>query len=330
MFVPHGPERNPWLLLIHQLPREPAYLRVKVGRRLARVGAIALKNSVYVLPRTDNTLEDFQWIRREIVEDGGEATVVEAKLLEGLSDDEAEAKFREAKDAEYAELIREARGLASEPSPRRKRPWSDEERAAVLADVLRLERRVKDIETTDFFGAPGHEVATSLLREIRRKAEPPMPVSTGEPRPAEMHGRTWVTRTGVHVDRIASAWLIVRFIDPEGTFKFVSAKGYAPLEGELRFDMFEAEYSHEGENCTFETLVARFGIDAVGIRAIADVIHDIDLKENKFDRSETAGVAACIAGLCRVERVDEGRLARGFALFDGLLAHFASKGAARR
>jgi len=138
-----------WLLLIHQLPKEPAYVRVKVSRRLARVGAVALKNSVYVLPRNDSTSEDFEWVRQEIVQAGGEATVVEANLVAGATDAEIEAKFREAKDLEYGELAREARALYVEATGRRKRPLSDEERARLQSEIAKLERKLQDIRVTD-------------------------------------------------------------------------------------------------------------------------------------------------------------------------------------
>jgi hypothetical protein len=140
-----------------------------------------------------------------------------------------------------------------------------------------------------------------------------------------VRGRTWVTRTGIHVDRIGSAWLIRRFIDPEATFKFVAPKGYVPERGELRFDMFDAEYSHEGDRCTFETLLARFALGERGLRAVSEVIHDIDLKEQKFGRAETPGIAAAIIGVCREHRSDEVRLERGAVIFESLLAFYALK-----
>lgn len=313
-----------WLLLIHQLPKEPAYLRVKIGRRLERVGAIALKNSVYVLPQSDAAAEDFQWVRREIVAGGGEATVVEAQLVEGLSDAEAEARFRDAKDAQYAELARAARERLATVA-RRRRPADEPTRQALLAELTQLERRVEEIAATDFFGASGREVVAGLLRELRAKAAPQVVEGRQEPEPPTLRGRTWVTRAGVEVDRIASAWLIKRCIDPDARFKLVPAKGYARLDGEQRFDMFEAEHSHEGDACTFETLLARFDVREAGMRAVADVIHDIDLKESKFGRPETAGVAACLSGVCSVSRDDEERLLRGTAVLEALLGYFAAK-----
>jgi hypothetical protein len=311
-------------LLIHQLPKDPAYLRVKIGRRLARVGAVALKNSVYVLPYSDSTIEDFQWVRREVHEGGGEATVVEAELVDGMSDDEIEAKFRATSDSSYAELVGEARTIAT--SLRRRRSLKEDESAALLESVKRLDRRLEEIAATDFFGASGRETASGLLADLRARAEPSRAADGLAPERARaVRGRTWVTRTGIHVDRIASAWLILRCIDPEATFKFVPPKGYVPEGGELRFDMFEAEYSHVGDRCTFETLLERFELREPGLRAVADVVHDIDLKESKFGRPETAGVAACIVGLCRDHRDDEVRLDRGSVLFESLLAHYRTK-----
>lgn len=310
-------------MLIHQLPKDPAYLRVKIGRRLVRVGALALKNSVYVLPKSDATGEDFQWVRREIVEGGGEATVLEAQLVEGLSDEQVETKFREAKDAEYADVAREARELQVPPAGRRKRALSDDERATLLAAIARLERRVQELAATDFFAASGREVVSGLLVGLRAKAEPEVARPLIESVLPPPHGRTWVTRTGIHVDRIASAWLIRRFIDPEANFKFVQAAGYVPESGELRFDMFEAEFSHEGDLCTFEVLCVRFELSAPGLRALGELIHDIDLKDGKFGRPETPGLAAQLSGLTLVHREDETRLARGSELFDELCTHFA-------
>jgi hypothetical protein len=323
-----APKRGRWLLLIHQLPKDPAYLRVKIGRRLARVGALALKNSVYVLPNGDSTLEDFQWVHREITEAGGEATVLQAEFVEGLSDEAVEARFRESKDANYAELGREARALQASIAGWSKAAPSDDERAGLLVEVTRLERRVEETSVTDFFGATGRDVVTGLLRELRNIADPPAPSAEATSQRV-LRGLTWVTRQGVHVDRIASAWLIRRFIDPDAAFKFVPANGYAPMAGELRFDMYEAEYSHEGEKCTFETLLVRFDLVAPGLRAIADIVHDVDLKESRFACPETPGFAACIAGICRVYRADEDRLAYGTVLLEALYAHFSSGSAER-
>ena len=134
-----------------------------------------------------------------------------------------------------------------------------------------------------------------------------------------------MTRQGVQVDRIASAWLIRRFIDPGARFKFVAGKGYAPLPGELRFDMFEGEFTHKGDRCTFEVLIDHSGLADPALKAIAEIIHDIDLKDDKYGREEVAGVRSLIAGIAASSTDDEQRLARGSALLDDLYSSFAGK-----
>ena len=131
-------------------------------------------------------------------------------------------------------------------------------------------------------------------------------------------GATWVTRQGVFIDRIASAWLIRRFIDPKALFKFVPARGYAAKPGELRFDMYQGEYTHVGERCTFEVLLQSFALDDPGLTAIGEIVHDIDVKEDKYGRRETAGVLAVVQGIANVTKDDAERVARGAAVFDGL------------
>jgi hypothetical protein len=244
--------RQEWLLLIHSIPPKPDYLRVKVRRRLQRIGAAPLKSSVYVLPKSDEALEDFEWLRREIVADGGEATICEAAFVAGISDRELFTMFE---------------GMETEPG----RPEAG--------------------------GAP----------------------------PAVKPGSTWVTRQGIKVDRMASAWLIRRFIDQKAAFKFVAPRGYRPEPGELRFDMYEGEFGHESGRCTFETLVSRFALSAPGLSALGQIVHDIDCKDDRYGRAETAGVAALIGGVTTLYAEDEERLERGLLLFDQLLARLASE-----
>ena len=239
-----------WLLLIHQLPPKPDYLRVKIRRRLRKLGAVAIKQTVYALRSSEEALEDLQWLRREIEAEGGSAVIAEAEFVGGISDEELEA------------MIETERGLAG-------------------------------VEDT----------AVAAIHQV-------------EP------GRTWVTRQDVHVDRIASAWLIRRFIDREARFKFVTARGYKPKRGELRFDMYEAEYTHVGEDCTFQTLVRQFGLREAALRAIGEVVHDIDCKDDRFNRPETAGISGLISGIVQTHKDDDARLERGAAVLDDLYAFF--------
>ena len=134
--------------------------------------------------------------------------------------------------------------------------------------------------------------------------------------------QTWVTRTGVKIDRIASAWLIARFISPGAVFRFIDAADPERIAGEIRFDMFQGvcEFTHRGDLCTFEVLLEHTGLKDAALRRIGDSVHDLDLKDNKFGRPETSGIASLIAGIARAHKDDAARLERGGAAFDALYA----------
>ena len=146
--------------------------------------------------------------------------------------------------------------------------------------------------------------------------------AAGRRRLAELADLTWVTRRGVHVDRIASAWLIRRFIDAAARFRFADSHSPAASPGEVRFDTVGGEFTHEGDRCTFETLVARIGLADPAVSQIAEIVHDIDLKDAKFGRAEAAGIEQLIDGLVLAHADDLDRLDRGFALFDDLCESF--------
>ena len=295
---------EPWILLIHQLPPKPDYLRAKIGRRLARIGAVTIKNTVYVLPSSEQTLEDLQWTAREIRAGGGEANLVEARFVDGLSDGDLQKRFNDVRDADYAILIKEARPLLKRKN-----------RVAATD----LERRATEIENIDFFGAPNGQVLADLLARLAGTHPEPAP-----PR-RDLRGKIWVTRAGVHIDRIASAWLIRRFIDADAKFRFVSGRAHTPARNEIRFDMFDAEFTHEGSRCTFEVLLAATRAHDDALRAIAEVVHDIDLKEERYGRPETAGVAALVDGIALAHRDDISRIDRAGAALDDLYAWFQRK-----
>jgi len=296
-----------WLVLIHQLPPKPDYLRVKVRRKLQRIGAIALKNTVYVLPDNDEAREDFRWLRREILTDGGEAMLMEAEFIEGVTSHSLERLSRAERDQEYRELVVSADAI---PSP-------------TASDYERLQRQIGEIIRRDHFGAAGRDTAEFSLRNLRARTRPSAAPASETSRP---RGATWVTRQGVKIDRMASAWLIRGWIDPDATFRFVPPDGYEPAAGEIRFDMFEGEFTHIGDRCTFEVLVHHFALTEPSLVAIAEIVHDVDCKDGKFGRAEANGVAAMIDGIVLTTPDDAARLAAGAALFANLRASLARAG----
>ncbi len=313
-----------WLLLIHQLPPKPDYFRVKIWRRLQRLGAVAIKSSVYVLPHNEQSQEDFQWIVREIVDGGGEASVCAARFVDGLSDGQIEDLFHAAREADYAQIAEDARAIAGDLPPRRQ--LTVEQDVGLQAQVTRLRRRLAEVAAIDFFDAPGREPVHGSIGALESRLR-----AAGDAREAtalsqtELRNRTWVTRRGIHVDRMASGWLIRRFIDPTARFKFVASRDHRPAAGELCFDMFDGDFTHEGDHCTFEVLLTRCGITDRALRPIAEIVHDIDLKDGKFGRAETTGIDRLIAGIAMAHKDDDDRLARARAVFDDLYEYYKRK-----
>ena len=318
--------RDPgWLLLIHQIPPKPNYFRVKIWRRLQRLGAVGIKNSVYALPSSEQAQEDLNWVLREIVEGGGDASLVEARLIEGLNDEQVKEMFRAARDADYMAVANDTRDLAKRLP--RKGPIAEEKRGELEGALARLQKRVGEIAAIDFFHARGREAMDGLLKEVEEKIAERLPKAEKAPAPAieRPRGATWVTRTAIHVDRMASAWLIRRFIDPKAKFKFVATREYRHHPGELRFDMFDGEFTHQGELCSFEVLAARFEITDAAVRAIAEIVHDIDLKDEKYGRSDNAGFEHLINGIAMAHPEDEVRLQRASFVLDDLYEYFKRK-----
>ena len=295
-------------------------------RRLQGLGAIAIKNTVYALPASDQSQEDFEWLLKEIVEGGGEAVICEARLIDGLSDGDVRALFNAAREVDHREIAEQARALSAKLGY----GAEAELRAECKAQFTRLKKRHGEIVAIDFFGSNGRETVDGLLGALEKAlSEKPMEQPANAPASklavADLRGRVWVTRQGVHIDRIACTWLIRRFIDEQATFKFVLPRNYVPAKNELRFDMFDAEFTHEGDNCSFEVLMARAGLNDSALQSIAEIVHEIDLKDEKFGREETAGVRTLINGICSDTHDDEERIARGSVIFEGLYSSFRKK-----
>jgi hypothetical protein len=303
-----------WLLLVHQLPATPAYLRVKIWRQLRDNGAVALKNAVYLLPRTAESREAFRRLLRQIEQSGGNGALCEAMFADGLRDSQIKDLFNAARDTDYQALAKDLRAQAGRRRKSRE--------AELNLKLEKARQRLAQIARIDFFGADGRRNVETLLSKLEHSPIVREGNSSAAINPNSFSGKLWVTRRDVHVDRIASAWLIRRFIDSKAKFKFIAPKSYRPVSGELRFDMADGEFTHEGDKCSFEVLLERAGVSDKALSAIAQIIHNLDLKDGKFDRPETAGIGHIVEGICESQSEDAARIARGSAMLDDLYARF--------
>jgi hypothetical protein len=311
------PEPVAWLVLILKLPPHPSSLRVRTWRRLRALGAVALKSSVYLLPASAEHYEQFQWLAQEAQRAGGEATLLQVDRVENLAPDELARLFQTARERDY-QAVTEAyrrllRGLES-----RTRRAAGAERAA--EEAVRLARELQRVTAIDFFAAPSRAEA-ERLRDALAQRLAPRPAQAGGmerggPALTGLRRRRWVTRPRPHIDRIASAWLIRRFVDPEAEFLFAPPEKFPP--DAIPFDAVGAELGHQGEDCTFETLLRRAGLDDPRLGVLAEIVHEADLHDGKFARAEAPGIDLAVRGLLAALPDDQGVLTHGLTLFDGL------------
>jgi hypothetical protein len=301
-----APNRS-WLLLLFSLPATHKTARVAIWRKLQKSGAIQIKTSTYLLPDTPAQYELFQWLAKQVTDYGGDSTLIRAQQIEGLPDTRIVGLFNAARDSDYSALGEAARKLAAPRAAKRDKAFGDE--------LEKLRKTFRAIREIDFFDAPKAHVVESQLDRLENAPRSKMP---GGPRliAAEFHGKIWVTRPRPEIDRVACAWLIRGFIDPKATFKF-SMKADS-IAGAIPFDYAHGEFSHHGEDCTFETLLARFGIDDKALRKIGEMVHDADLEDEKFQRPECVGLDRILKGWAKRGLPDDEILIRGGNCFDGL------------
>jgi hypothetical protein len=305
------------LLLLAELPPTPSSLRVRVWRRLRSLGAVSLKRAAYLLPDTAERYEDFQWLAQEIQRDGGDATLIRVQHIENLSPAEVVRLFHEPRDQDYKQLAARYRKLLQDLSERK----SEAARARVREQLARLAKDHQRIRDIDFFDAPGGAEVRRLEEAIAMRTRRPESPRREEPATLDLtklRGRRWVTRPRPHVDRIASAWLIKRFIDPDAVFLFAPPAEF-PKDA-VGFDAPGVELSHHGEDCTFETLIKRARLRDRRLGRLAEVVHEADLRDGKYPHEEARGIDVAIRALLAASPDDHLVLAQGMSMFEGLYA----------
>jgi hypothetical protein len=309
------------LLLGHQLPTRSSNARVKTWRRLQQIGAVPTRNSVYVLPNTEQCREDFEWIRSEVVALGGEATVFAADAISEGGSEDIVAAFRRIREQEYHELKRDIDRLL--PAGKGKARSASANGRLATRTLRTLRERLQAIERIDFFNAAARSEAVASLAAIEQAVlgrRPPPATAQPALSPSSFHGRRWVTRRRPGVDRMASAWLIRRFIDPAATFVFADTPG----DADVPFDMYTGEFSHRGDACTFEVMADRFGLQNAAVVRVGRVVHDLDMKDAKYGLPESAAVGRMVEGLRALHPDDTTLLEQGIGMFNALAHSFES------
>jgi hypothetical protein len=297
--------KPPWLLLVFSLPASRASQRVEVWRKLKRCGALALRSSGYVLPNNAANQERLEWLATAIRNYKGQASLVQVQAFDDLPEEKLRQLFVEARTREYEALLRDLKKiLALSPAHRS------------TARLAQLRRRFQEIVAIDFFSSPlRSRVETSFSRADEPAAD--KTAQKGKTRLVEYRNRNWITRPRPGIDRVSSAWLIRRFIDPQAHFLFNDNPSIHPQA--VPFDMFVPQgFGHRGEDCTFETLCKHFVIRDSKAKRIAQIVHDADLNDEKFGRVEGQGLDQVLNGWAQLGISDDELLDRGMTLIEGL------------
>jgi hypothetical protein len=272
MDITPNSEPAPWMLLIFSLPSKRSSERVGIWRKLQKYGTLALRNSGYVLPNTPANQERLEWLAAAIRGFKGEASVLQVLAIDDLPPDVLKEQFREERKPDYTALIRELQQLKSSAP-------------AFSTQLARVKRRFEEIAQIDFFECPLNAKAEEAIYKLEHPVTAQAQVRKGRLSKMEYHNRSWVTRPRPGIDRVSSAWLIQRFVDSNASFLFDSDPRLHPEA--VPFDMYQGGgFGHEGEKCTFETLCARFGLADKKVKLIGQAIHDADLDDEKFGRTE--------------------------------------------
>lgn len=300
---------NSWILILYTMPTSQNAGRVQLWRKLKKFGALPLKTSAYVLPDQPAHYERFQWLAEQIRAGGGEATLIRVSEIEGLPHEKVVQMFNEARAKDYSELNAELTAFFRA----NKKKLSE----GFHANLEKFQGRFHEIREMDYFDCPKAQDTQTLLRQAEGLLHKSTEAAPQVDR-KRFVGRKWLTRPRPQIDRVASAWLIKNFIDRKAEFIFSDKPKDHP--NAVPYDMYEVEFTHHGDDCTFETLVKRFGIEDKTARAIAEMVHDADVEDGKFKSVECVGIDRVLAGFAVLKLTDEQILAKGFELFDALYA----------
>jgi len=323
---------NKWILLIHQIAHDSPNLRVKIWRNLKKHGAVLFKNAVYVLPHTNEHEEIMQWLCNQIKDGGSDASLFITESLDKKQDEEIIKSFHEICDKEYILLIEVCDAELMKITQREETEGISEglvhECKRKLNEIL---KSADDISKIDFFHAPQKEILLQKIASLQKMflkwattTEKEIKVTGKGYQIKDFSGKKWATRKDIFIDRIASAWLIRRFIDPNARFVFMSKGTGKTPRGTVPFDMYGSEFTHHGEDCTFETLMKAFDLKDTALLSIAEIVHDIDLKDNKYGRKEADGIAQIVTGLSQKLKNDNKLLEKGLEIFDALYQNYSS------
>ncbi len=320
-----GGAETGWLLFFYSVPSKPVSNRMKIWRKLSKAGAVQIKGAVYILPMTDEHYEFFQWLVAEVSQMGGEAAFTKVEAIDSMKDHEIVDIFNGHKDAEYQVIGKSLEDIETKVNSIKKGSKPQNLRA-VSEQIARLSKSYREAVKTDFFSSKAgslmlsrFNVLNASMKGFAGASAEPRAASVPSRRLDDYRGKIWVSRRRPFVDRMSSAWLIRRFIDKNAAFRLADEKELAsPGRNEITFDVSGGMFTHAGDLCTFEVLVKTFGLKDKAVRKIAEIVHELDIRDDKYSNAESAGLEDILSGLRKSVKDDIELLEKGMSVFEML------------
>lgn len=314
-----------WLFLVHQLQTKNSRERVKVWRLTKKIGAVLYRNSVYVLPYSSERNEDFQWLCQQIRDSKGEASVFVAESNDKNENKKLIEVFIAERNKDYEQILLRAKEAKKEMESINLKKNVVKDIKGKTKNTSQIINEFAELQKIDFFSSPKGNEVKKVVEKLKQKLYSIVGETTSSKNKSyysiqDFQNKVWGTRAHIHIDRSASAWLIKRFIDKEAKLVFAEESVF-PSEA-VPFDTFGAEFGHHGDNCTFETLLRTFRIRDKALQQIAEIVHDIDLKDNKYQRSEASGIDTAIRSLSNYFNNDEKTFELSAVFFDSIYNYF--------
>ncbi len=314
-------------MFFYTVPSKPVNNRIKIWRKLAKAGAVQLKNTVYLLPSSEEHFEFFEWLTQEVAAMGGDGAFVQTQNIETMDDGDLKRLFSRQRENDYRDIEKKLETLERKVNAVTKGSGTRGTKQ-IEEQFHRLVRDLHAVIRIDFFSSEaGKKLKTrmdavegDLKRMSHGKKERPSPSLTSR-RVEEYQGKEWVTRTRPFVDRMASAWLIRKYIDTNAKFTFTADHDAKHVDGDhVSFDIRGGEFTHQGDLCTFEVLVKTFGLSDKSLKKIAGIVHELDMKDGTYDTPEASGIEEILTGIRKTINDDAQALEKGMSVFEMLYA----------
>lgn len=320
-----------WLVFFYSVPSRPVSKRMKIWRRLIKAGALHFSGSVYILPFNDDNLEFFQWLTAEINVMGGEGSFIRVRNIETIKNSEIKALFNKQRDKEY-KLVEKELDEIERRIQSIKKGTKNQDKKRLFVQFNKVNKEFEEINKIDFFDAESGKVIKEKILTIKAEINATMgfeikkekSVEIAHRNANEFKGRIWVTRKKPFVDRMASAWLIRNFIDKDALFDFKDENDLEGLDDRfITFDIQGGVFTHIGNMCTFEILLKTFNLQNKALKKIAEVVHELDIKDGKYIVPEAKGIEDILMGIRKTAKNDIEGLEKGISLFDMLYASWS-------